>query len=476
MPVIESPSWNSWPAAEGTFAPNGAFVLVKIDPVASVANLEDEETTRAAAALDRHEWVLGVVVGHGGGVFLNPEATPVMSLQFEVFAQGVPRDKAIASIPIAPSPQLYDDRPPIELNAPLPWPDLYAHTNFSSSVIISRIHHGAAKIEAAMTKAQYEDLLERAVADRYNWHSLPPVTVPEPVEAVVHPEASESSGSRSSDDPEDSSSDEEDSLFLQEREEIGTKLIRRRIYAEICLDPSMCPGPLGAPVQMEEPVRRIRELWDEWEERRMAELLAKRPQTTAWAQLVASAQDTSESESELDIVVQPPLDDGILPEDAIDDRIERHRLARAANRAAISSPQAEVDTPVPIADSSPPPSSSDAPILGSPKSKDDSASNDCAPTGVKSASSQPVSSALERAPSSTDGEVVPPGAPTGPPPTLESGPPDVGDREDGVPAAKNPSILHARLASLINRVHSASGMIARFRRSFTLAQGKPRKG
>lgn len=476
MPVVESPSWDSWPGAEGTFAPNGAFVLVKIDPVASVANLEDEETTRAAAALDRHEWVLGVVVGHGGGVFLNPEATPVMSLQFEVFAQGAPKDKAIASIPIAPSPQLYDDRPPIELNKPLPWPDLYAHTNFSSSVIISRIHHGAAKIEASMTKAQYEDLLERAVADRYNWHSLPPVTVPEPVEAAVHPAASESSRVGSSEVTEDSSSDDEDSLFLQEREEIGTKLIRRRIYAEICLDPSMCPGPLGAPVQMEEPVRRIRELWDEWEERRMAELLAKRPQTTAWAQLVANARDTSDSESELDIAIPPPMDDGILPEDAIDDRIERDRLARAANRATIPPPQAGMDAPVPITIPSPPPSGSGAPVLASPTSKDEAASNvdDHAPAGEKIARNLSVSHSPERVASVADGEAH--GGRTGPPPTLESGLPKGNGRADGVPEAETPSLMGAKLAGLINRVHSAAGMIARFSRRFTLAQGKPRKG
>ncbi|EJD39074.1 hypothetical protein AURDEDRAFT_128515 [Auricularia subglabra TFB-10046 SS5] len=258
MPIVEAPFWDSWPGSEGSIPPYGALVLLKVDPVASVANLDDEETTRAASALNRHEWVLGVVLGNSGGSFIDPLAKPVLSLQIQLFGRGPPHDKPIASFPIAPSPQLSEDRPPVHLNATLPWPDLYVHTNCSSSVIISRIHHGAAKFEAKMTKEQHEDLFERAFADRCNWHSLPPVTTPDPVDVFIDP--TQPPGSSSSEDASESgSSDDMDSLYAQEMEEMETKIVRQRIYSEISLDPSMCPGPLGHPEEMEEPIRRIRE-------------------------------------------------------------------------------------------------------------------------------------------------------------------------------------------------------------------------
>ncbi|EJD39064.1 hypothetical protein AURDEDRAFT_128507 [Auricularia subglabra TFB-10046 SS5] len=480
MPVVEAPSWDSWPGAEGVPAPNGVFVLVKIDPVASVANLDDEETTRAAAALDRHDWVLGVVLGHSGGSFLDPIAKPVMSLQIELIGQGVPHDKAIASIPIAPSPQLYDDRPPVQPNAPLPWPNLYVHTNYSSSVIISRIHHGSATFEAKLTKEQYEDLFERAFADRYNWHSLPPVTVPAPPETVVVVDPNQPPGS-SDYDTEDSSSEDPDSLYAQEREEIGTKVIRRRIYGEISLDPSMCPGPLGAPVQMEEPVRRIRELWAAWEERRMTELLAKRPQTTAWAQGVADAQTVSDSGSEADALEAPVIDDVIMPEDAIDDRVERglvqlplpflarteflDRLARAANIPG-PSPQTGADATISTTGASPSP-----PTGLSATSRVQSASDDHAPAGDKDSDDLLKARVVDV--NGAAGEVVLPGTQVTSPPTVEAAAPVGGSHQGDVPAGGAPS-FGARLTGLMKRVHSAfMGVIASFKRRLTPGRKEP---
>ena len=60
--TTESPSCDDWPSSAPGPVPDGHFVLMKIDPVASVADLEDEETTRSAAALTGHEWILGIII------------------------------------------------------------------------------------------------------------------------------------------------------------------------------------------------------------------------------------------------------------------------------------------------------------------------------------------------------------------------------------------------------------------------------
>ncbi|EJD39072.1 hypothetical protein AURDEDRAFT_128513 [Auricularia subglabra TFB-10046 SS5] len=257
MPVVEAPFYDQFPGFEGGYTPNGIFVLVRIDPVASVAVLEDEETTRAAAALGTHGWVLGAITGFLGGMILEPGGKLTMSLRLSLFGQGPPSDKPIASIPVSPAPQIYDDRPPLELDAPLPWPNIYAHTNHSTSLIISRIHHGSARIEATLTEAQRKDLCIRGMKDQRNWHNLPPVTVPE---EPVDPLYVYSNMPEPSEENEDDDTDEDQDSFLgQEMEDMGAKIAKLRIYGEICTDPSMYPGPLGAPCELPEPVRRIRE-------------------------------------------------------------------------------------------------------------------------------------------------------------------------------------------------------------------------
>ncbi|EJD39080.1 hypothetical protein AURDEDRAFT_128520 [Auricularia subglabra TFB-10046 SS5] len=326
LALSPSPFWDSWPGGEGATAPNGVFVLLKIDPIASVAALEDEETTRAAAALDSPEWVLGVIVSHRGGRFSSFLQKPLMSLQMELFGHGPPDDKAIASIPISPSPQLYDDRPPVKLSSPLPWPNVYCHTNCASSVIISRIHYGATKFEANLAQGQFEDLSRRAFSDRYNWHSLPPATTPDPPGEVIFVDPGQPEGPYD-DNADDSSYGDQDSLYAQEMEEMGMKIARQRIYGEISLDPSMCPGGLGDPSQLEEPVARIRELWADWEERRTTEILARRPETTLWAQDVADACSDLLTEPEnAEEFVRPPAsfdDIAVFPEDAVGTSAER---------------------------------------------------------------------------------------------------------------------------------------------------------
>ena len=62
MPNIELPTWHDWPVPPLGPDRYGHFVLLRIDPVASVANLEDEETTRAAALIDT-EWMLAITFG-----------------------------------------------------------------------------------------------------------------------------------------------------------------------------------------------------------------------------------------------------------------------------------------------------------------------------------------------------------------------------------------------------------------------------
>lgn len=325
--TVEAPFWDQFPGFEGAFVPTGTFVLVRIDPVASVAVLEDEETTRAAAALGTHGWVLGAVTGILGGMLLDPASNRInMSLQLALFGQGPPSDKPIASLPISPAPQLYDDRPPLELDAPLPWANIYAHTKYSTSLIISRIYHGPTKIEPTLTKAQHKDVCLRGMKDVSNWHNLPPVTIPETLVDPVYvdprlPEPSERSD-------EDESYEEDNSPVAQKMEDMGVKIAKLRICGEISVDPTMYPEPLGAPCELLDPVRRIRQLWDDWEARRTTEILARRPEMNVWAQRVADEVLPREHEPDVVSIHTMPDDDLVLPEDAVDDRVERLLASR----------------------------------------------------------------------------------------------------------------------------------------------------
>ncbi|EJD39373.1 hypothetical protein AURDEDRAFT_187383 [Auricularia subglabra TFB-10046 SS5] len=79
---------------------------------------------------------------------------------------------------------------------------------------------------------------------------------------------------------------------------------------------------LGTPEQFEKGMRRLREIEWEWAQRTIAAVLSKQPQTSAWLEGAAHADEPVVQET----ASVSTAGDSIAPEDAIEHRIEREGL------------------------------------------------------------------------------------------------------------------------------------------------------
>ncbi|KAF7289839.1 hypothetical protein MIND_01358300 [Mycena indigotica] len=119
----------------------GTFAVLRIDPVASVAHLDDPEATAAASTLFNQDYVV---------YSLRPSGLPNPYTEFRdarpaFVMQGTPQDlpdkciEAGMSIPIAPQTLTVDEHPShreplMPTPNPLPWPDCYITIFVSDNV------------------------------------------------------------------------------------------------------------------------------------------------------------------------------------------------------------------------------------------------------------------------------------------------------------------------------------------------------
>ncbi|KZV88523.1 hypothetical protein EXIGLDRAFT_174654 [Exidia glandulosa HHB12029] len=153
--VLENPSIEDRPG------PNGTFVVVGLDPVASVAAMHDERATEAAAAMPKSKY-LGIIdtLGHAG-VELDV-GLPKMEYTFFCVGHGLPPDAECA---VAIHPAVGTSlRPALVPSNPLPWSDCYVHTVQSFEAVISRVYKRA-PTNAAISRADLRTLTGYATRD-----------------------------------------------------------------------------------------------------------------------------------------------------------------------------------------------------------------------------------------------------------------------------------------------------------------------
>lgn len=321
--VLESPVYHDWPIPPLGPERYVHLVWLRLDPLASVSLLDDEIATRAAALLPR-DWYLGFILGDARDMQYNPAGQMLLSLDFALLGDG-PSDIEAHSIPIAPTPPYSDECPPVELASSLPWPNLYVYTHVNAGGIVCRIHHGTGRFEPVLP----EDVRNRV----YRSYFADTLTGQNAQTAASHPDevyATDDDSSEGRSNGTEGGTNPEDSLEFDTRP-IDEKYDRVHANVEVWLDPASYPGPPAHPDTWSATVKRLRGICDEWRERQYTAAKTRgSPEPGAWLQGVDAPVQLPHDDH--DAALEPPLDDdAILPEDAVDHRIERGFDARSVS-------------------------------------------------------------------------------------------------------------------------------------------------
>ncbi|KZP23961.1 hypothetical protein FIBSPDRAFT_822701 [Athelia psychrophila] len=132
---------------ETPFPARSSYVTIKLDPVKSVASVEDEEATSAAEKLSAKTYV-GFVVGRRDGHDIEP--IPIQAFQVRMLRPGLPRARpeefftSDMCIPVFPNTD-HPSRAPLQPIPAIPWANAY-HAAFDR--VILRV--GAALADEAL--------------------------------------------------------------------------------------------------------------------------------------------------------------------------------------------------------------------------------------------------------------------------------------------------------------------------------------
>ncbi|KZV94177.1 hypothetical protein EXIGLDRAFT_835155 [Exidia glandulosa HHB12029] len=345
--VDDEPTWPRWTAAhERDSDPLGQFVLIQLDVAASVAQFQDDITAQAAAQISRR-WYLAVAFAAGNAFVQSPTSGEyLLTFEFFLVGHGLPDNYPGAAIPLDATSKHPDGRPPIFPTYPLPWSNLYIYTLCNFDAMVSRVHSGAAPCKARIAQKDRVGVLRYSREDKTKWMIRKPLAPGS--SAVVHRPPSPGSSDEGSD--EDDGPDElPDSDSLNKAlEDVQTKVRKAQQHVEMWLDLSTCSDPclLATPNHILGPLLDIKQIWHDWENRQITELLAKRPHTQDWLNGVETG-DEEESDKPLHGPAFDHLDDeAVLPADAVDDRAEEAYLARRAAQAPNGKPSASPASPL----------------------------------------------------------------------------------------------------------------------------------
>ncbi|KZV91264.1 hypothetical protein EXIGLDRAFT_770055 [Exidia glandulosa HHB12029] len=268
MQTLEEPVSLDWPVPPAGSEEYGQYVIISYDPVASVAVLEDEEASRAAAALPRRKH-LAVAISTGCISLRNADDVQRLTLEFHLMSEGLrPPEDGAYSIPVTPETTHPLDRPPIVPSIPLPWPNFYIETLSNFACIVSRIYYDPLKAPEGVNR--------RLAA------SFP---------GVAHPNGAVLIGDGESEisRTDDSESDEDIQYDNKEIAAIYQKVEQLHIHVEIWTDlSSVDPHSLGKAADFFSQVGQVEQLFSNYESRTLARTLSK-PGTGEWAKSVADA-------------------------------------------------------------------------------------------------------------------------------------------------------------------------------------------
>lgn len=328
------------PTADDSPVDYGTFVVVALDPVASVADLRDEDATRQALCITPTRCL--AIVNSFGELVLSPKAGGlVLSRNFQLVGRGLPDPPCSwAAIPIAPAPAHPEThRPAVLPSAPLPWEDCHIHCMAQHTARVSRIYQSP-NPGPFFPSDEYSEISLTIEEDRARSDCNSEVSVPSSVS--YH-------GSAAGTDYGQNVRPENPQSFDETRamRELFPGLVDRGLpevnfYVQMWVDINAA-GELGRPEDFFQEGRKIKEIEQQWADRVVRDIRSKRPQTTAWLEGLTGADAPDGVEYNIRYALEPE-DDGIAPEDAIEHRIERATVVRP-NMLSIDHPNA-LDCPV----------------------------------------------------------------------------------------------------------------------------------
>ncbi|EJD44366.1 hypothetical protein AURDEDRAFT_185037 [Auricularia subglabra TFB-10046 SS5] len=349
--VIEAPRMNNQCLARG------AVAIVSIDPVASVAALEDEQATLEAAALPRGKY-MAIADTLSGFDWSKPIYDMPLGLSFFCVGRGLPEPPS-ASLALGPDVPLGNDRPPLVVAPPLPWPDCYVYTLHCFYARISRVYPCTPPTAPTVATKEQWVTINRSVTKDQMSANLPlrdaygePVEVPddeydtdnEPsydVESCI-PQGRQTGG----DTAQGADVAVEDGKHEPGNVEAFEEQLSGIDQADSEIVPTQDPGAtwpqleawldLTSATEFDQPaallhtLRRLTIIVHESKRRRVVDFLAKRPRTMQWADAVAAADGAADLARPNDTAAGQVVEDvSISPDDAIE-----HRQERAAAQAA----------------------------------------------------------------------------------------------------------------------------------------------
>ncbi|EJD39060.1 hypothetical protein AURDEDRAFT_128503 [Auricularia subglabra TFB-10046 SS5] len=336
MPVIESPRCDGWPLPTRGPERFGHCFLFRLDPAASVAALRDAEATRAAALIPR-DWFLGVTLADGGTELYASDGMKLVNFKFCLISTALPTDFQQGAVPIAPLEPLVADRPSLDFVPALHSEEgFYVHTCPSRAAVVSRVHDTSEKPLATLSPQQHEYLRECQLRDEYRRGTFlfQKYIAEQEAKRAAKLAASPSEGNPALDTDAQSSISSASGSYCDSEisdirylltEEMQTRFLQARIFVEVWSDPIFHAGPPTDPAKFEEATAQ------DWKERMLKETLAKRPQTEAWLQGVERVGD-EEVEDRVQGIGPPLDDDAVLPEDAVDSRLENANIGRRSSQ------------------------------------------------------------------------------------------------------------------------------------------------
>ncbi|KZV81983.1 hypothetical protein EXIGLDRAFT_730344 [Exidia glandulosa HHB12029] len=363
----------------------GDVVVVSLDPVASVAPLDDAEATAAASEIPRRKFLAIVNVYTDFDVRVPGYVTP-LALKFFAVGRGLP-EVAGASVPLAAGLAHPNSRAPVELALPSQFSDCYVHTlqvfkarvqriypANPSGIRLSRQQHGA------LDKALSEDLFAQAeprqhqigepsriplededpdepyvydleseffvsdaVApgdqprDRVDDYQTQPAAIPHANDeaaapsphtapSAAQPVASDQAPAPQTGDLRAANLAQHNAALMQDEDDPTADFPDMVISLDLWLDLGTA-DEIGSPRELIDHIARLNKIEHDWAHRKMRAILAAQPGTSNWLANVAPGGLVAEGDANRDGDPAVVPEDVLSPEDAIEHRMEKDKVA-----------------------------------------------------------------------------------------------------------------------------------------------------
>ncbi|EJD43280.1 hypothetical protein AURDEDRAFT_167696 [Auricularia subglabra TFB-10046 SS5] len=287
MSVVEDPPISN------NDAPLGTLVVLSLDPVASVADM-DEEASSAAAELPRGKY-LALVFSPQFNAFAPLDSQP-LAFKFCGIGHGPPLTRPLACLGLCPHATLPSGRASLEPSVPLPWPDCYLDFTCKFIATVTRIH--LVPLICAVPEVDIMTIIRAESAARKEEGLVPDSGASgSSVDAAsVHDSAvseaaasSASTGRYSSHSPASIATSCPSHEHL-ERPHSYWEPPQMRPRVEIGLDVgAIAEDDFRAPSEIIVTLVKLYTIEEEWATRAAAALMVDRPRTNKWAEDVAAA-------------------------------------------------------------------------------------------------------------------------------------------------------------------------------------------